>query len=138
MRIACFQGPERPDTPQGNIALLARVAAKARSGGASLRAEWKLRNDFVVGHSGNLGRAHEFEPILAAIQTIEHGDNHSTHPSIRWLFIGGGHAFERLKEEVNKRGLTSVVFRPYQPRSQLAQSLSAADVHVHDRTDIAS
>jgi len=95
-----------------------------------LRAEWNLRNDFVVGYSGNLGRAHEFEPILAAIQTIEHGDNHSTHPSIRWLFIGGGHAFERLKEEVNKRGLTSVVFRPYQPRSQLAQSLSAADVHI--------
>jgi glycosyltransferase involved in cell wall biosynthesis len=95
-----------------------------------LRAEWNLGNDFVVSYSGNLGRAHEFEPILAAIQTIEHGDNHSTHPSIRWLFIGGGHAFERLKEEVDKRGLTSVVFRPYQPRSQLAQSLSAADVHI--------
>ncbi len=95
-----------------------------------LRAEWNLGNDFIVGYSGNLGRAHEFEPILAAIQTIEHDDDRSTRPSIRWLFIGGGHAFERLKEEVDKRGLTSVVFRPYQPRSQLAQSLSAADVHI--------
>ncbi|CEJ86761.1 Glycosyl transferase group 1 [Hyphomicrobium sp. GJ21] len=94
-----------------------------------LRAEWNLGNDFVVGYSGNLGRAHEFEPILTAIQTVEH-DNRSTHPSIRWLFIGGGHAFERLKGEVDKRGLTSVVFRPYQPRPQLAQSLSAADIHI--------
>lgn len=95
-----------------------------------LRAEWDLAGHFVVGYSGNLGRAHEFEPILAAIQTIEQDNDRTASPSIRWLFIGGGHAFERLQTETIKRGLTSVTFRPYQPRSQLSQSLSAADVHI--------
>jgi predicted amidohydrolase len=36
VRIACFQGPERPDTPEGNVDLLARVAQTARAGGAEL------------------------------------------------------------------------------------------------------
>jgi len=36
MRIACFQGPEQPDTPAGNLARLARVAGRAREHGAEL------------------------------------------------------------------------------------------------------
>lgn len=36
MRIACFQGPELPGTPQTNLALLARMAESARSSGAEL------------------------------------------------------------------------------------------------------
>lgn len=95
-----------------------------------LRAEWDLMEHFVVGYSGNLGRAHEFEAILAAIQRIEQDNYRTTSPLIRWLFIGGGHAFECLQAEAIKRGLTSVAFRPYQPRSQLSQSLSVADVHI--------
>ena len=47
-----------------------------------------------------------------------------------WLFIGSGALFEPLKEQVARRGLTSVRFKPYQPSELLAQSLSAADVHL--------
>lgn len=36
MRIACFQGPEVADTPQGNLARLARAAGEARRGGGQL------------------------------------------------------------------------------------------------------
>jgi nitrilase len=36
MRIACFQGPAQADTPQGNLAVLARTAGEARAGGADL------------------------------------------------------------------------------------------------------
>ncbi len=36
MRIACFQGPEKPDTPKGNLALLARIANAAGDKGADL------------------------------------------------------------------------------------------------------
>lgn len=95
-----------------------------------LRAEWDLADHFVVGYSGNLGRAHEFETLLAAIQMIERDNVRLEGPSVRWLFIGGGHAFECVKEEVANRGLRSVVFRPYQPRHLLSQSLSVADVHI--------
>src|SRR5262249_48098129 len=51
-------------------------------------------------------------------------------PAVRWLFIGSGALFEPLKAEVARRELTSVHFKPYQPRALLAQSLSAADVHL--------
>src|SRR5262249_23715627 len=46
------------------------------------------------------------------------------------LFIGSGVLHDVLKAEVTRRRLTSVYFKPYQPREHLAESLSAADVHL--------
>jgi glycosyltransferase involved in cell wall biosynthesis len=53
----------------------------------------------------------------------------SARPVI-WLFIGSGALFAPLEAEVARRGLGSARFRPYQPAELLAQSLSAADVHL--------
>jgi glycosyltransferase involved in cell wall biosynthesis len=36
------------------------------AGNNLLRAKWKLEDKFVIGYSGNLGRAHEFDTLLAA------------------------------------------------------------------------
>lgn len=89
-----------------------------------LRAAWGLAaEDFVVGYSGNLGRAHDLSTFLDAAEILR------DHKDIRFLFIGGGHLRKQLDEEATRRGLTSVITRPYQPREILAQSLSAADVH---------
>jgi glycosyltransferase involved in cell wall biosynthesis len=106
----------------------------------SLRAAWGLADAFVVGYSGNLGRAHEIETLLEAIRTVEDAVGRSgttrssapvpSFPAVCWLFIGNGALFEPLKAEVARRGLTSVQFKPYQPRALLAQSLSAAEVHL--------
>lgn len=90
-----------------------------------LRHDWGLDGKFVAGYSGNLGRAHEYQTFLDAIAQTE-----ARSHLVRWLFIGGGALFEDFKEQVAKRGLSSVVFKPYQPRNQLALSLSAADVHL--------
>jgi colanic acid biosynthesis glycosyl transferase WcaI len=61
----------------------------------------------------------------------EHGaDERTEHPETRWLFIGSGAQTERPKQLVRERGLRSFTFKPYQPREQLAQSLSVADVHL--------
>ena len=49
---------------------------------------------------------------------------------IVWLFVGGGAGFEALRRETAQRHLSSVVFKPYQPRSNLAASLGLADVHL--------
>lgn len=116
-----------------------------------LRLEWNLTEKFVVGYSGNLGRAHEYTTLLDAIEELEqHSEekssdtetpyNEEAHPrdtvSIRatppivWLFIGGGALYDAFQREAKVRGLTSVVFKPYQPRERLSQSLSAADVHL--------
>jgi glycosyltransferase involved in cell wall biosynthesis len=95
-----------------------------------LRARWGLSEDFVIGYSGNLGRAHESETLLAAIEAIETDHARTGNASIRWLFIGGGHALERIQNETIKRGLKSVVIQPYQPRDLLSLSLSVSDVHI--------
>jgi glycosyltransferase involved in cell wall biosynthesis len=94
------------------------------------RRDWNLSDNFVIGYSGNLGRAHEIETLLEAIGALEARIQDPLSRSLHWLFIGGGHAFETMKHEVSRRGLKSVTFRSYQPREQLSQSLSAADVHI--------
>lgn len=90
----------------------------------SLREEWGLANKFVVGYSGNLGRAHDYQTILeAAIRLQEKTD-------IVFLFIGGGANYELLKQGIKARGLSNVQFKPYQGSNTLALSLSVPDVHL--------
>ena len=50
--------------------------------------------------------------------------------SVRWLFIGDGALYERLKAAVSAQKLSNVDFKPYQPRERLAESLCAIDVHL--------
>jgi glycosyltransferase involved in cell wall biosynthesis len=93
-------------------------------GANPLRERWFLRDRFVVGYSGNLGRAHEFETILAA---AEHLRNYS---SIVFVFIGAGQQFEELRQRVRElRFEDRFRFLPYQDRDQLKFSLSVPDVH---------
>jgi len=88
-----------------------------------LRTRWGLNGKFVVGYSGNLGRAHEYETMFAAAQALS-GD-----PRIAFLMIGGGHHTTLLKTRALGAGLSNIVFQPYQPREALAASLCAADLH---------
>jgi colanic acid biosynthesis glycosyl transferase WcaI len=102
----------------------------------SLRRAWDLGSKFVVCYSGNLGRAHEYATILQAIESLEArehvliGAAPATCPQIVWLFVGAGAMFEEFAAEAKQRNLKSVLFRPYQPRERLAESLSVADVHL--------
>ena len=100
----------------------------------ALRSRWDLNGAFVVGYSGNLGRAHEIETIMGAMQTVAMREatplQAPRSPPIVWLFIGSGSLFKELQRKVEKRQLTSVLFKPYQPRSALSSSLGAADVHL--------
>jgi colanic acid biosynthesis glycosyl transferase WcaI len=103
-----------------------------------LRAEWGLDGKFVVGYSGNLGRAHDVDTLLDAMAIVEKGQETVTRPNasrcaylpIFWLFVGSGTQFARLATEVARRGLTRTVFKPYQPQARLAESLGASDVHL--------
>lgn len=72
---------------------------------------------FLVGYSGNLGRAHEFETILGAMRVL---------PDVRFVFTGGGAQFEAVKKAAG----ANAEFRSYVPREQLSQSLSSVDAHL--------
>lgn len=83
-----------------------------------LRREWQLGDAFVVGYSGNLGRAHDVGTIAEAATAL------AEERHIRFVVIGGGANQKRLKD------LPNVQFRPYQPREALSESLSVADAHL--------
>jgi colanic acid biosynthesis glycosyl transferase WcaI len=98
-----------------------------------LRQQWGLAHAFVIGYSGNLGRAHDIDTFLDAIAYLEGAgapSNGSAVPDMRWVFIGGGALSQRLRAEASKRGLRTVQFRPYQSRERLSESLSVADIHL--------
>jgi glycosyltransferase involved in cell wall biosynthesis len=93
-------------------------------GSNRLRAQWGLEGKFVVGYSGNMGRAHEFGTIIDAAERLR------GEPGIVFLFIGDGSQRGALERKVRARSLTSVLFQPYQARTALAESLSVADLHL--------
>src|SRR5208283_1238027 len=49
---------------------------------------------------------------------------------IMFLFVGGGAQKDFIAATAAERGLANLLFKPYQSREQLAQSLGAADVHL--------
>ena len=89
-----------------------------------LRKEWGVQDKYVVGYSGNLGRAHDFSTILNAAEMLRNDTD------IVFIFIGGGVKLESVKKQCHKRGLSNVLFKPYQPREELSESLSLPDVHL--------
>ena len=104
--------------PSGNV--LVPVAREQNP----LRKQWGLEGKFVAAYSGNLGRVHVFGPLLAAAAALR------DDPGIVFLFIGAGPQRETLERQARLEGLTNVRFQPAQPQARLAESLSAADVHL--------
>jgi colanic acid biosynthesis glycosyl transferase WcaI len=88
-----------------------------------LRRQWGLHGKFVVGYSGNLGRAHECDTMFEAARLLK------DDPRIVFLMVGGGFHTDALKARAASVGLTNIAFQPYQPLEALADSLSAADLH---------
>jgi glycosyltransferase involved in cell wall biosynthesis len=89
-----------------------------------LRREWALDDYFVVGYSGNLGRAHDFRTILDAAALL------LPVTDIRFVFIGGGAQLDWLERAAKNKGLSNLLFKPYQLREALKYSLCVPDVHL--------
>ena len=90
----------------------------------ALRRLWGLSEKFVIGYSGNFGRAHEFSTVLDAAEQLQ------TNSDIVFLMIGEGQQHAYVEQEVKRRRLNNVVMMPFQPVEQLSESLGAADVHL--------
>jgi len=75
---------------------------------------------FVVGYSGNLGRAHDVQTMLAAIRTLR------DDAGIEFVITGGGAQLEAIRAE----RMPNVRFAGYAPRERLSESLSSADAHL--------
>ena len=76
-------------------------------------------------YSGNLGRAHEWEALLAAQQIIERTD-----AGIRLVFQGGGPSWAQAQERARTLELKNVEWRPYAEEKLLVESLLACHASV--------
>jgi glycosyltransferase involved in cell wall biosynthesis len=85
-----------------------------------LRSEWRLAGRFVVGYSGNLGRVHDCETLLAAARLL------LGEPEVAFAVVGGGFHVAR----VAAAGLANVAVRGYVEDERLGESLAAFDVHL--------
>lgn len=88
------------------------------------REENGLAGKFVVMHSGNHSPCHPLTTLLDAATEL------ASDPNIFFCFIGGGSEMENIRRTATDRRLHNVLYLPYQPREQLAASLSSADLHV--------
>ncbi|HOC56076.1 MAG TPA: glycosyltransferase family 4 protein [Verrucomicrobiota bacterium] len=83
-----------------------------------------LDGKFVVMYSGNHSPCHPLDTLLAAAERLKEDK------SIVFCFVGGGSEYKRVKRWAAEGKLTQVVCLPYQPLSEVSNSLSAADLQV--------
>jgi glycosyltransferase involved in cell wall biosynthesis len=80
-----------------------------------------LDSIFTVLYSGNMGRCHDTNTILATAQKLH-------NEPIQFVCIGGGPKRESFIQDVNRLGLKNFLFLPYQDKSVLPYSLTACDL----------
>lgn len=83
--------------------------------------KFNLVNKFTVLYSGNMGRCHEMDTILATAQLLQ-------NEPVEFVFIGGGAKREACIERVRQIGLDNCQFLPYQDKQDLPYSLTACDL----------
>ncbi len=90
-----------------------------------------LRNRFVVMHSGNMGLTQRLDVLVRA------ATSNRWPPNAVLMLVGDGAAKPSLQQQVESLDgqvdfdlKDRIRFLPYQPREQLAESLSAGDVHI--------
>ncbi len=91
---------------------------------SALRREWGLTGKFVVAYSGNLGRVHDLESVVALAETLRN------EPEIAVILVGDGAQRRALEAMARERALTNLTFHPPQPREGLRDTLAVGDLHL--------
>lgn len=78
---------------------------------------------FTVLYSGNVGRFHELETVIDAIDILEA----RRRMDIELLVIGEGARKTHLRSTVEDRGIENVKFLPFQPIERLPETLTCGD-----------
>jgi glycosyltransferase involved in cell wall biosynthesis len=87
-------------------------------------ARLRVLNQFVVQYSGNHGRFHDIETLLAVAETFTPGDG------IVFQFIGEGQKKRLVDERFSAGGRSHIYSSSYVPKQSLAESLAMADLGV--------
>ena len=82
-----------------------------------------LADGFNVMFAGNMGLAQALDAVLETAARL-----HESHPTIRFVFVGGGVERDQLESAAQDRALRNVVFLPRQPMEAMGPILALADV----------
>lgn len=83
-----------------------------------------LSGKFIVEYSGNIGYTHNLETLLEVARKFRED------PQIVFLIIGRGERFHHMKDFVHTNQLHNCKLLPFQPDSEIQNSLSAANVSI--------
>jgi colanic acid biosynthesis glycosyl transferase WcaI len=95
-----------------------------RHGRDAFRAIHGLTDKFVVMYSGNHSPCHPLDTVLEAAREMR------AEPDVAFVFVGGGSEFRKVGAFAALHLLGNILCLPYQPLEALADSLSAADLHL--------
>ncbi|MFM8818668.1 MAG: glycosyltransferase family 4 protein, partial [Phycisphaerales bacterium] len=90
----------------------------------SFRDEWEIGDRFVIEYSGNCGVGHDVTSVCDAMLALRDDD------AIRWVIVGGGLAWPRIEEFIERHRIPNVTLRPYQPRARLGDLIALGDAHL--------
>lgn len=77
---------------------------------------------FRVMFAGNIGKAQDFETILAAAEMTR------SHSAVQWIIVGDGRHRSWVQEEIRSRALTNVHLLGRHPKEKMPAFFSFADV----------
>ncbi len=77
---------------------------------------------FIVMYSGNMGKTHDLETIVAAAKLLRHRND------IQFVLIGDGEKKPKLVQIVSDEALTNVAILPFQPPDMFKHSIACADI----------
>jgi glycosyltransferase involved in cell wall biosynthesis len=83
-----------------------------------------LADKFVIMYSGNHSPSNPLDTLLLAAERLKDDSR------LMFLFVGGGVGKKAVERFVADHGLKNALCLPYQPMSELGNSLSSGDVHV--------
>ena len=123
----CMERVIRARLPMASHPKLVRMHVWADEAGiqqnptGSYREKWGIADQFVLGYSGNLGRFHDIDTIIAAAAAVH-------DRSAKFVFVGEGYSKAGAQALVAQEQLDNVQFHSYVPREDLGAVLSAFDV----------
>lgn len=82
-----------------------------------------LKNTLTIQYSGNFGRLHDILTLLEAARCLQ-------SYNVKFVFIGSGAKYNQIITFRDYYNLTNLVVMPHQPRSLLADSISASDISI--------
>ncbi|GAB4303186.1 MAG: glycosyltransferase family 4 protein [Oscillatoriaceae cyanobacterium] len=83
--------------------------------------QYNLNGKFTVLYSGNMGRCHDMDTIMAAAEELR-------EEPVQFVFIGAGAKTKDCQEKAQQLGLTNCLFLPYQDKEVIPYSLTACDL----------